>query len=93
MAKKMAEHLSCDTKRFFIDGFGNERDGCVLPATLESALESLRQGYEPFEGFNAKRVEREILQLIKEEGCDTEVSVFLENGDRSTKKEGLKRRI
>lgn len=70
---------SADTERLFRAEIGNERDGGVSPATLESALDSLVQGYdpridEPGEEWDGNAVEVEIESLIEEYGGDVELS-------------------
>ncbi len=75
--------VSADTERLFVAEIGNERDGGVSPATLESALDSLQQGYDPRidyvgpddnEQWDGDAVESEIESLIEELGGDVELS-------------------
>jgi len=56
--------ISKETKRFFKAEIDNEKAGGISPSTLNSALDSLEQGYEPEENFNIDLVEKELHQLI-----------------------------
>lgn len=73
--------ISWDTKRLFMAEINNEKEGGVSPSTLWSALDSLKQGYKPFEGFLSEFVEKELRDLIKEHGEATEVEIFLADED------------
>ncbi len=71
--------ISADAARLFRAEIGNERDGGVTPATLESALDSLVQGYdpridEPGEDWDGDAVELEIESLIEQYDADVELS-------------------
>jgi len=64
------------TLSLFRAEINNEDHGGVSPATLGSALDSLEQGYEPYDNFNSELAGREIDNLIRMFGSDYELDNF-----------------
>tara|TARA_Y100000034_G_scaffold1017_1_gene1295 strand:+ start:10835 stop:11086 length:252 start_codon:yes stop_codon:yes gene_type:complete len=66
--------ISPDTLRLFHAEIENERHGGVSPATLESALDSINQGYDPriddTDEWDVEVVAAEIEKLIDVVGAD-----------------------
>lgn len=86
--------ISWPTKRLLMAEVSNEHDaeagsshdgrsspGGVTPATLASALDSVRQGYEPYAGFPAAFVAEELKLLIRQHGPKYEASDLLTDRD------------
>jgi len=55
----------------------NESEGGVSPTTLESALDSVRQGYNPTGDMDMETVGRELEQLLDQLGPDTAAEPLL----------------
>ncbi len=62
--------ISKDTIMFFNAEIRNEKEGGISPSNLESAEDSLSQGYNPSDSCNLDIVEKEIDHLIKEHGTN-----------------------
>jgi len=60
--------LAWATKRLLMAEICNEDEGGVTPATISSALESVRSGYDPApeEEFDMKKVEAQLTELLDE---------------------------
>jgi hypothetical protein len=54
-----------------------------VPATLGDVLNSVRNGFDPDpeEEFDVKKVENQLLELVKEYGLQSEVGDFLSKSD------------
>ena len=86
-AKKAA--VSAELKRLLMAEIDNEADGGDSPATLKSALESLKGGYEPRPGFPVAKVKKELAALIAKKG-NARADRFVTDADFAARKPAKK---
>lgn len=72
--------ISWDTKRLMMAEIDNEEEG-GSPAVLWSALDSVKQGYVPFDEADMEFVAEELEALIDFFGPRTELEDFITSGD------------
>lgn len=65
--------ISDGLRRLIRAEIGNEEHGGASPATLESALDSVRQGYDPGHGDDMNAVQEELEELIRRHGGGVEL--------------------
>ncbi len=82
-AKKVA--VSAELKRLLMAEIDNEADGGDSPATLKSAMESLKGGYEPCPGFPVAKVKKELAALIAKKG-NARANRFVTDADFAARK-------
>ena len=63
----------------------NEADGGDSPATLKSAMESLKGGYDPCPGFPVAKVKKELAALIAKHG-NARADRFVTDADFAARK-------
>jgi type II secretory pathway component GspD/PulD (secretin) len=76
-------NLTWATKRLLMAEICNEDEGGVTPATLKSALCSVKQGYDPDpeEEFDMNKVKTQLTELIDEFGTKALAQDFIIKAD------------
>lgn len=80
-SKQPLAEVSWPLKRLFMAEVDNEAEGGTSPATLGTAADSLRQGYEPYVGFDADAAAVELAALLDAHGGDALLEDFLTDED------------
>ena len=87
---KKTTTVSAELKRLLMAEIDNEADGGDSPATLKSALESLKGRYDPCPGFPVAKVKKELAALIAKHG-NARVDRFVTDADFAARKPAKKR--
>ena len=86
---KKTTTVSAELKRLLMAEIDNEADGGDSPATLKSAMESLKGGYEPCPGFPVAKVKKELAALIAKKG-NARANRFVTDADFAARKPAKK---